>query len=90
MPGSVAELNVTDLGEPKAFPLSSGRQAALALAGKLVSQHDLLPFGVAQDDRAKLAGVSIVQAKDLSPACHCFGEQVIGRAWHGISDLSNH
>lgn len=85
MPGTVAKLNVADLGKRKAFPLALWREAALTSSGELVSQRDLLPVGVAKDDRAKLAGVAIVSAQDLFPAGHRLFEQPVSRAWHGGS-----
>ena len=85
MPGPVPELNVADLGEPKAFPLASRRQAAVALAGKLIGQRDLLPVGVAENDGAELAEVSVVGAKDLFPAGHGLLEQIVGAARHGAA-----
>jgi hypothetical protein len=68
--------------------LASRRQAAPAPAAKLIGQRDLLPFGVAEDVRTKLASVTIVQAKDLFPTCDGLREQVVNWAWHGISRLA--
>src|SRR5207245_10503372 len=90
MPWAIAELSVANLRQPEASPLASRRQTRLALAAKLISQRDLLPFGVAEDVRAKLAGVAVVDAKDLAPRGHGLAEQVVSRAWHRISRHFSH
>jgi hypothetical protein len=64
-PGAIAELNLAHLGQPEATPFTSWRQSRLALAAELIGQRFLLPFGVAKNDRAKLAGVSAVDAADF-------------------------
>jgi hypothetical protein len=80
--GAVAELDVADLGWAKAFPLAGERQRFAALACELVSQRDLLPIGVAEDDRAELAWVAVVPAKDLLVTAHGCFEQCVSRAGH--------
>src|SRR6266702_3979264 len=42
IPRSIAEVNIADLGEPEATPLTSGRQTLVALATQLISQRFLL------------------------------------------------
>ena len=69
-------------GEPKAFPLASGWQTALASTSKLVGQRHLLAVAVAEGDGAELAGVAIIGAKDLFPADHRLFEQGVDLAGH--------
>jgi hypothetical protein len=54
------------------------------LAAELIGESFLLTVGVAEDDRAKLAGIPIVSAHDLLLREHGLTEQVIDAAWHGI------
>lgn len=51
VPRAAAELDVTNLRKPEAFPLTFAQHAAVALASKLESQGDLLTVGVAENDR---------------------------------------
>jgi hypothetical protein len=85
VPGPIPELSVADPGEPKAFPLASRRKAAVASPGELVGQRDLLPVGMAENDRAELARVPTVGAKNLFPAAHRLFEQIIGGARHRVA-----
>jgi hypothetical protein len=85
MPRTIAKLRVANLRQPKASPLALGRQARLAFAAKLKGQGNLLPFGVPEDVRAELAGITIVDAKDLFPAGNGLPEQVVNLTWHGLS-----
>jgi hypothetical protein len=84
VPGIITEPNLADLEKPKAAPLTSARQTALALATELVSQRDLPPLRMAKDDGAKLARVAPVAAKDLLSAGDCLPEQLVNWAWQGI------
>jgi hypothetical protein len=84
-PGAVAELNIADLVEPEAAPLACAGETRAALSGELIGECFLLTVGVAaEDDRAKLARVSVVQAQDLFLRAHGLTEQVVDAAWHGI------
>ena len=85
MPRALAKLNVADLGELEAFPLAAGRQALAAAASELIGQCDLLPTGVAKDDRAEFARVAVVHTKDLLAITHGFFEQLVSRAGHSSS-----
>ena len=89
VPGPVAELNVADFGEEKAFPVASQRQARLAFATKLIGQRFFLPLGVAEDDGTELARVPVVGAEDLFAVGHCLDKQFVGGAWHGRSSLTD-
>jgi hypothetical protein len=60
------------------------------LTAKLIDQRHLLPFGMAEDVRAKLARVTVVNAKDLFPADNGTDEQVVNRALHRVSRLTVH
>jgi hypothetical protein len=82
VPRPIAELDVMGFGEPKAFPLTSGWQTALASTSKLVGQRHLLAVGVAEDDGAELAGVAIIGAKDLFPADHRSFKRGVDLAGH--------
>jgi hypothetical protein len=81
MPRSIAETNISYFRKPETPPLTSRRQALLALAAKLVGQRFLLPLRVAKNDGAELAGTPIVRAADLSAGGHCLFEQLVSRAW---------
>src|ERR1700730_2462030 len=85
MPRPIVELHVAHLRQPEAAPLAACRQARTASTGKLVGQRLLLPLRVAENDRAKLAAVAPVHAKDLLPTGHRLTEQLINRAGHGVS-----
>ena len=83
MPWSIDEPSAANLRQQEASPLASRPQASLALAAKLVGQRDLLPFGVAEDVRTKLAGVTVVNAKDLFPTRHGSAKEVVNWAGTG-------
>ena len=85
MPWTIDEPSAANLRQQEASPLASRPQASLALAAKLVGQRDLLPFGVAEDVRAKLTGITVVGAKDLLPFGDGLDKQVIDLAWHRVS-----
>jgi len=76
-PRSVAKPNVADLGEEKAFPAPSSRQARLAFPGKLVSQRVFFPARGAEDDGTEFSTVPAVGAEDLFALSNRFGKQVI-------------
>jgi hypothetical protein len=81
-PRSVAELDIANLRQRKAPPLSSGRQFLAALAAELVGQRPLLPVRMAENDRAKLAQEAAVRAQDLLAPGHRLPEQSIGSTRH--------
>jgi hypothetical protein len=83
MPWSIDESSAANLRQQEASPLASRPRASLVLAAKLVGQHDLLPFGVAEDVQAQLAGVTVVNAKDLFPTGHGSAKEVVNWAWQG-------
>lgn len=68
MPSSVSELSVTDLDETKTFPTPARREAAPALARKLVSQCDLFVSGVAKNVRTEFAIEALIITSDLLSA----------------------
>jgi hypothetical protein len=82
MPRPVAELNVTDFREEKAFPVAAGRQHRLAFPGKLVGQRLLLPLRAAENDGAELAMVPVISTDDLFALKHRLGKQIINGAGH--------
>jgi hypothetical protein len=86
-PWPIAESNVADLVEPEAAPLACAGQTRAALAAKLKGERFLLTVGMAEDDWAELARVSVIQAQDLLLGEHGSAEQVIDTAWHGIAPL---
>src|ERR1700752_2416097 len=88
-PGSIAQANVADLGEPEAAPLTAGRQTLAAVAAKLIGQRFLSPLGLAKDDRAELAKPPMEGAEDLFPVDYRFFEQFVSGAWHGELVMSS-
>src|SRR5690348_16277095 len=92
MPRPVAETHLADFREPEATPRAARRQAPAALAAELVGQGFLLPLRMAEDDRAELADIAVIGAKDLRTPAHRLPEQGVGPAWHerrlhGAADL---
>jgi|SRR5579883_1318859 len=82
-PRSLTELDVTDLRQEQAAPLTLWRQARFALTAKLIGQHFLVLLRVAEDDRTEFARIAIVHADDLLTRAHGFLEQTIVGTWHG-------
>lgn len=74
VPRPLAELNVAHLREEKTFPVTAGRQARFALAIELIGQRFLFALGVTENNRAQLASIPAVGAKDLFPLDHCLDE----------------
>src|SRR5690348_15631245 len=69
-PPTLAELNVSHLVEVQAFPLAAARQAGLAAAGELKDECHLVAPGVAEDDRAQRALVTVIATEHLLALRH--------------------
>src|SRR5690348_17099752 len=85
MPDPIAKLDVADLGEIEAFPLTARPQRLAAPAGELVGQRDLLPIGVAEDDGTQFPRVPVISAEDLLALPDRLFEQRVGATGHRAS-----
>jgi hypothetical protein len=74
MPRPIAEPNIANFSKEETAPLTARWQPFAVIAAELIGQCFFVPLRMAEDDRAKLARMAVVDAEDLLATRYCAGE----------------